>query len=171
MKRKDQETAEGILFTDQYQLTMAQLYYRMGLHEKRVQFDHFFRDYPDYGPHRAGYCITAGLEWLIDWLQSVHFRQTDINYLRQQTGRSGAPVFADDFLAWLQNSSPVPFADLDMWAIPEGRVVHANVPVGSYLATLGCLGSVAETIGRLSPPPTYVLPRLSGWTEKFHKSG
>src|SRR5262245_33101192 len=41
MKPADQETAEGILFTDQYQLTMAQLYYRMGLHDKEVQFDHF----------------------------------------------------------------------------------------------------------------------------------
>ena len=49
-----QLTAEGFLFTDQYQLTMAQLYYRIGLHEKEGQFDHFFRSYPDYGLHKAG---------------------------------------------------------------------------------------------------------------------
>ena len=52
--------ASGILFTDQYQLTMAQLYFRNGLHEIPVQFDHFFRSYPDYEGHKAGYCINAG---------------------------------------------------------------------------------------------------------------
>ena len=65
MQLRDQQTAEGILFTDQYQLSMAQLYYRLGLHEKQVQFDHYFRSYPDYGLHQAGYCINAGLEWLV----------------------------------------------------------------------------------------------------------
>lgn len=55
MKPSDQKRAEGYLFTDQYHLTMAQLYYRMNLHEKTVRFDHFFRDYPDYGEHQAGY--------------------------------------------------------------------------------------------------------------------
>ena len=54
MKESDRRTAEGILFTDQYQLTMAQLYFRVGLHEKHVQFDHFFRRYPDYGAHQGG---------------------------------------------------------------------------------------------------------------------
>ena len=82
MKAADRQTAEGILFTDQYQLSMAQLYYRMGLHEKLVQFDHFFRDYPDYSSHRAGYCINAGLEWFGDWLREVRFREEDIAYLR-----------------------------------------------------------------------------------------
>ena len=40
---------------------MAQLYYRMGIHDKPAQFDHFFRSYPDYGSHRSGYCINAGI--------------------------------------------------------------------------------------------------------------
>lgn len=64
MKPIDRPTAEGILYTDEYQLTMAQLYFRTGLHEKNAQFDHFFRSYPNYGDHKAGYCINAGLEWL-----------------------------------------------------------------------------------------------------------
>ena len=55
MNEAERRTAEGILYTDQYQLTMAQLYFRMGLHEKPAQFDHFFRRYPDYGSHKAGY--------------------------------------------------------------------------------------------------------------------
>jgi len=127
MRESDRRTAEGILFTDQYQLTMAQLYYRTGLHEKQVQFDHFFRRYPDYGAHEAGYCINAGLEWLLDWMQGAHFRDQDIEYLRHQTGRSGDRVFANDFLDWLRKNGT--FESITMRAIPEGRVVHPNVPL------------------------------------------
>jgi nicotinate phosphoribosyltransferase len=129
MKPSNRETAEGVLFTDQYQLSMAQLYYRLGLHEKQVQFDHFFRSYPDYGSHQAGYCINAGLEWFLDWLQSAYFRDEDIAYLRSQTGRTGAPVFDDDFLSWLQQDAAGIFDSLIIRAIPEGRVVHPHVPL------------------------------------------
>jgi len=127
MKRKDQQTAEGILFTDQYQLTMAQLYFRMGLHERPSQFDYFFRSYPDYGKHKAGYCINAGLEWLLDWIGQVRFRETDIEYLRSQNGPAGERIFRDDFLGWLARNGN--FDGLTLRAIPEGRVIHPNVPV------------------------------------------
>jgi nicotinate phosphoribosyltransferase len=127
VREAERETAEGILFTDQYQLTMAQLYYRVGLHERKVQFDHFFRRYPDYGAHEAGYCINAGLEWLLHWMEEARFRPGDIEYLRGQIGRAGVPVFVDDFLAWLQRNGT--FGGITMRAIPEGRVVHPNVPL------------------------------------------
>lgn len=127
MKAAERHLAEGILFTDQYQLTMAQLYYRMGLHEKEAQFDHFFRTYPDYGGHMAGFCINAGLEWLLNWMDEACFRPPDIDALRSQKGRSGAPLFGEDFLNWLQRFGR--FDCLTMRAIPEGRVVHANVPL------------------------------------------
>jgi nicotinate phosphoribosyltransferase len=127
MKATDRPTAEGILYTDQYQLTMAQLYFRLGLHEKRVQFDYFYRTNPNYGSHQAGYCISAGLEWLLDWMQSVSFRDEDIAYLRQQKDNGGNPLFAEDFLAWLRTHGR--FDSLTMYAIPEGRVVHPNVPL------------------------------------------
>ncbi|MBN2304126.1 MAG: nicotinate phosphoribosyltransferase, partial [Anaerolineae bacterium] len=127
MNHTEQQIAEGILFTDFYQLTMAQLYFRMGLHEKHVQFDHFFRDYPNYGSHQAGYCINAGLEWLLNWMQDAHFTPGDIDYLRAQTSRTGKRVFEDDFLAWLGANGT--FSGLTLHAIPEGRVVHPNVPL------------------------------------------
>jgi len=127
MKLSDRLTAEGILCTDQYQLTMAQLYYRVGLHERGAQFDYFFRSYPDYGAHRAGYCINAGLEWLLDWMQEAHFRDQDIEYLRSQTGRTGRQVFDGDFLTWLRKGGT--FEGITMHAIPEGRVVHPGVPL------------------------------------------
>ncbi len=121
------ELAEGILFTDQYQLTMAQLYYRMGYHEKLTQFDHFFRDYPDYGTHQAGYCINAGMEWLIHWMKSVHFGKKEIEYLRSQKNQLGQQVFKDDFLKWLDETGD--FNGLTIYAVPEGRVVHPNEPI------------------------------------------
>ncbi len=127
MKSHDRQTAEGILFTDEYQLTMAQLYFRMGLHEKKAQFDHTFRDYPDYGDHKAGYCINAGLEWLVDWMAEAHFRPVDVDYLRSQTTSTGKRLFADDFLDWLGKNGT--FDGITLHAIPEGRVVHPNVPL------------------------------------------
>jgi len=127
MTKIDYETIEGILFTDMYQLTMAQLYYRMGLHEKEVQFDHFFRHYPDYGSHKAGFCICAGLEWLVDWMGGSHFREKDISFLRSQKSRTGDRLFGDDFLGWLGTNGN--FSGINLRAIPEGRVVHPNVPI------------------------------------------
>jgi nicotinate phosphoribosyltransferase len=127
MKPDGRESAEGILFTDEYQLTMAQVYFRQGLHETPAQFDHFFRSYPSYGVHQAGYCINAGLEWLLDWLQEAHFRPADLAYLRSQRSRDGRQLFGDDFLDWLGRDGH--FGAINLCAIPEGRVVHPNVPL------------------------------------------
>jgi nicotinate phosphoribosyltransferase len=127
VRSAERQTAEGILFTDQYQLTMAQLYFRTGLHERQAQFDHFFRRYPNYGAHKAGYCINAGLESLLDWMREARVREVDVAYLRGQRGRAGGHVFGEDFLAWLRENGT--FEGISMRAIPEGRVVHPNEPL------------------------------------------
>jgi len=127
MNLSEQRLAEGILFTDQYQLTMAQLYYRMGLHEKLAQFDHYFRSYPEYGTHKAGYCVNAGLGWLVDWMQRVHFGDEEISSLRNHHGRTGDQLFGDDFLTWLRKHGG--FQSISLKAIPEGRVIHPNIPI------------------------------------------
>ncbi len=127
MKCKDIHIADGALFTDQYQLTMAQLYFKLGMHNKKARFDHFFREYPDYGQHKAGYCINAGLEWLINWINDFGFSDEDIKHLRNQKNPSGKNLFEDDFLDWLKKEGH--FDNLDLFAIPEGRVVHPNVPI------------------------------------------
>jgi nicotinate phosphoribosyltransferase len=127
MNRSDRLTAEGILFTDEYQLTMGQVYYRLGLHESQAQFDHFFRSYPDYGAHKAGYCVNAGFQYLLDWMKGAVFRKKDINYLRSQRGREGKRIFTEDFLKWLGDYGN--FDGITIKAIPEGRVVHADIPL------------------------------------------
>ena len=93
----DLSAAEGILFTDQYHLTMAQLYFHQGMHERQAQFDHFFRSYPDYGGHRAGYCVNAGLDWLLDWMESASFRAREIELMRGMRSRTGRRLFSEEF--------------------------------------------------------------------------
>jgi len=119
--------AEGILFTDQYQLTMAQLYHRFGLHDMHAQFDHFFRSYPDYGTHKSGYCVNAGLEWLVGWMKKARFGEKELGYLGSCKGSSGSPIFSPEFLKWLEKNGG--FEGITLQAVPEGRVVHPNVPV------------------------------------------
>lgn len=118
--------AEGMLHTDEYQLTMAQVYFHQGLHERRAQFDYFFRSYPDYGEHQAGYAVAAGLEWLLEWLESTVFTDEDLVALRSQRTPGGSRRFDDDFLDFLGGRG---FEDLVIRAVPEGRIVHAHVPI------------------------------------------
>lgn len=127
MTHLDKTTMRGILFTDQYQLTMAQLYYRLGVHEMEVQFDHYFRRYPDYDRHLAGYCVNAGLEWLLDWMSDAHFRPEDLAYLRNHRNSQDKALFAPDFLDYLARHGN--FGGITMYAIPEGRVIHPNTPL------------------------------------------
>ncbi|MDZ7705516.1 MAG: hypothetical protein U5L04_13660 [Trueperaceae bacterium] len=127
MTYDEQRIAEGFLFTDMYQLTMAQLYFRAGLHERRARFDHFFRDNPDYGTHQAGYSVNAGLGWLLDWMAGARVTDADLDVLRAQRGRGGEQVFGEDFLTWLKEHGD--FRQLTLRAVPEGRVVHPHTPV------------------------------------------
>lgn len=159
MKPTDQSFAEGILFTDMYQLTMAHLYFRMGLHEKTAQFDHFFRSYPDYGAHKAGYCINAGLEWLIDWMQEAHFGDREVDFLRQQTGQTGRRLFDDDFLAWLRQHGH--FGGLTLRAVPEGRVVHPNVPLTAVQGPLAMAQILETPLLNMLNYPTLIATRAS----------
>ncbi|MCA9968709.1 MAG: nicotinate phosphoribosyltransferase [Anaerolineales bacterium] len=159
MKPDEQKTAEGLLFTDLYQLTMAQLYFRMGLHDRPAQFDHFFRSYPDYGQHQAGYCISAGLEWLLDWMQRAHARDADVEFLRAQTGQTGARLFDDDFLAWLRQHGH--FGRLTLRAIPEGRVVHPNVPLTVVQGPLATAQLLETPLLNMLNYPTLIATRAA----------
>lgn len=142
MKRSQTATAEGILFTDQYQLAMAQVYFRHGLASKRSLFDYFFRDYPHYDGHQAGFCVNAGLEWLLDWMTEAHFREHDLEHLRAQRGAAGQPLFAQDFLDWLGREGS--FNGFTVRAIPEGRAVHPRVPLVQVNGPLA-LAQILET--------------------------
>ncbi|MFP5331532.1 MAG: nicotinate phosphoribosyltransferase [Acidimicrobiia bacterium] len=136
------DITEGILFTDHYQLTMAQLYHQSGLAERPSQFEYFFRSYPDYGMHQAGYCVTAGLEPLLDWMAEARFGDAEREALASIRTPRGTRVFGDPFLDWLCDTGG--FGQVSLRAVPEGRVVHANVPIVVAEAPLA-IAQILET--------------------------
>ncbi|MFW6414096.1 MAG: nicotinate phosphoribosyltransferase [Verrucomicrobiota bacterium] len=142
MNEEAKNLMEGFLFTDQYQLTMAQLYHKLGYHEEIVQFEYFFRDYPDYGNHQAGYCINAGLEWLVQWMLKTCITRKDIATLKGHTDDAGRRIFSDEFLDWLYENGS--FERINMRAVPEGRVIHPQEPIVSVQGPLA-LCQILET--------------------------
>jgi nicotinate phosphoribosyltransferase len=142
MSRNDSDLTEGFLFTDQYQLSMAQLYWKQGLADTTSQFDYFFRQYPDYGEHQAGYAITAGLGWLLDWLQQTRITPEEVDALRSQRNAAGSQRFDEGFLAWLAGAGR--FDGLTVRAIDEGRVVHAYEPIAIVEGPLA-MAQIVET--------------------------
>jgi nicotinate phosphoribosyltransferase len=109
-----QFTDEPGLFTDLYELTMAQAYFRQGMFAPAT-FSLFIRSYP---PNRA-YFVSAGLEDVLDYLTSLSFGDRAVEYLRS-TG-----IFGDDFLEYLRG---VRFTG-SVRAFPEGCLFFADEPV------------------------------------------
>jgi nicotinate phosphoribosyltransferase len=66
-------------YTDQYQLTMSQVYFLKGQKDNRAVFDYFFRNLPFGG----GYALFAGLEDLLNALQSLRFNKHDLDFLKE----------------------------------------------------------------------------------------
>lgn len=79
-------------YTDQYQLTMSQVYFLKGQKENKAIFDYFFRRLPFGG----GYAIFAGLEDLLNILETLHFDNDDIMFLKDQD-------FHPEFIEYLHN--------------------------------------------------------------------
>ncbi|GAA0721784.1 nicotinate phosphoribosyltransferase [Clostridium malenominatum] len=103
------------MLVDFYELTMGNGYFLNGIENKIAYFDMFFRRVPDGG----GYCIVAGLQQLIEYLNNLSFSKEDIDYLRNKN------IFSEEFLNYLKNFK---FC-CDVWAIPEGTPVFPNEPL------------------------------------------
>ena len=102
------------LFTDLYELTMAQAYFSQGMHGPAT-FGLTVRSYP---PNR-GYLAAAGLDDVLDYLAGLQFDGEAIGYLHS------LGVFTRDFLDYLRG---VRFTG-SVRAIPEGRLFFADEPV------------------------------------------
>lgn len=111
----------GALFTDLYEVTMAQAYWADGMSGTAV-FETFFRKLP---PGRS-YIMAAGLADVVEFLESFRFEKQDLDYLR------GLGQFSDEFLQWLAG---VRFTG-DVWAVPEGTVVFPNEPAIQVIAPI-----------------------------------
>ena len=102
------------LLTDNYELTMAQTYLQNGRWKERAVFDYFFRTLPFEG----GYAVFAGLEDLVQNLQTFRFGPEELDYLKN-TG------YTDDFLAYLEKFE---FCG-DLYSPPEGEIIFPNAPI------------------------------------------
>ena len=102
------------LFTDLYELTMAQAYWQSSK-TARATFSLFFRNYP---PDRA-YFVFAGLADVLDYLENFRFSSADIALLRS-LGK-----FDEGFMDYLSN---LRFTG-DVRAMPEGTIFFTNEPV------------------------------------------
>ena len=103
------------MLCDFYELTMGNGYFLSGRRNRITYFDLFFRDVPD----RGGFAICAGLEQVVRYLQSLHFEEEDLAYLR------GKGLFSEEFLDYLRHFR---FSG-DVWAIPEGTPVFPREPL------------------------------------------
>jgi nicotinate phosphoribosyltransferase len=109
------------LFTDLYQLTMAQAAWSSGISNKRTVFHLFFRK----SPFRGGYAVAAGLEPALEYLEAFHFTEDDLDYLRSLTAEDGSALFQPEFLRSLQSVR----AEVQVDAVAEGLPVFANEPL------------------------------------------
>ncbi|MFX3616382.1 MAG: nicotinate phosphoribosyltransferase [Sporolactobacillus sp.] len=103
------------MLVDFYELTMGNSYLEEGVGDQIVYFDMYFRRVPDGG----GYCVMAGVDQLIEYLQNLRFTKDDINYLRS------LKTFSEQFINYLENFK----FTCDVWAIPEGYPVFPNEPL------------------------------------------
>lgn len=102
------------LYTDFYELTMAQAHFNDQRHTARSGFDYFFRS----NPFEGGYTIFAGLSDLLNSLGQVHFSDEDCSYLSDQG-------FQDDFVEYLREFK---FSG-SIHSMSEGEVVFPNEPI------------------------------------------
>jgi nicotinate phosphoribosyltransferase len=109
------------LFTDLYELTMAQAYFDEGMTDDAV-FSLFVRRLP----RQRNFLLACGLDSVLDYLENLHFDEDALAYL----GSIGK--FSDRFLAHLRDFR---FSGT-VYAVPEGTPVFANEPILEIVAPL-----------------------------------
>ncbi len=117
----EHSTINSALFTDFYELTMAQGYWKANMNQK-VVFDMFFRK----NPFNGGFSILAGNETLMDALTSFRFTSDDIEYLKEQK------IFEQGFLDYLKDFR---FTG-DLYTMDEGSVIFPQEPLVRIHANL-----------------------------------
>ena len=109
------------LFTDLYELTMAQAYQAECMNELAV-FELTFREMPQ----SRNYIVAAGFQDILDFLTDFHFSAEELDYLR------GHGEFSEAFLKSLE---PLRFTG-DVYAVPEGTLIFPNEPLLQVIAPI-----------------------------------
>ncbi|MAW97138.1 MULTISPECIES: nicotinate phosphoribosyltransferase [unclassified Leeuwenhoekiella] len=116
-------------YTDLYQLSMAQVYFNKNENQQAV-FDYYFRNLP----YKGGYAVFAGLEELLDIIETLRFSETDLEYLKSHD-------FEPSFLNYLKDFR---FSG-NIKSMAEGEVVFPNAPILEVEANL-IEAQIIETI-------------------------
>ena len=111
------------LFTDLYELTMAQVYFKKQMHDTAC-FEVSIRRLPE----NWGFFVLAGLSEIESYLREFRFSKTDIDFLRSTR------LFSDDFLQYLAGLKP----DVKIRSLPEGTVFFPNEPALEVAGHLIC---------------------------------
>ena len=109
------------LFTDLYDLTMAQAYEAERMCGEAV-FELTFRKMPE----PRNYIVAAGIGDVLDFLTNFRFSASDLEFL----GRRGG--FSREFLTRLES---LQFTG-DVYAMPEGSIVFQNEPLVQIVAPI-----------------------------------
>jgi nicotinate phosphoribosyltransferase len=117
------------LFTDLYELNMAQAYSAEGMSQTAV-FEVAYRKLPD---HR-NYILASGLSDALHFLSQFHFTEEELGWLKGQRG------FSESFVASLEN---LRFTG-DVYAVPEGTPFFPNEPLLQVVAPV-IEGQLVET--------------------------
>lgn len=112
------------LYTDFYELTMAQGYVLSGHADTPACFDYSFRE----NPFKGGYVVFAGLGDFLEVLEDLKYGKEDLEYLREQG-------FQEPFLDYLKDFR---FRG-KVHSVREGEVVFPLEPImrveGTFLET------------------------------------
>ena len=109
------------LLTDLYQLTMMNAYLKTGKADTRANFDVFYRP-----KEHLDFAICAGLEQVIDYINNLHFDESDIDYLKT------LEIFDEEFFNALRSFR---FTG-SVSAIREGEVIFPGEPILTVNAPL-----------------------------------
>jgi nicotinate phosphoribosyltransferase len=120
--KSEQMMLNMTLLTDLYQLTMVGGYYLLGKKDQKANFDYFFRKIPEEG----GFCVAAGLEQLVDYIENIRFDPEDIDYLKSLN------LFPPGVLEYFRE---IRFTG-DLYAVPEGTLVFPEEPIVRVTAPL-----------------------------------
>src|SRR6185436_3383217 len=137
------------LSTDLYELTMIGGYYVAGV-SGRATFDLFVRQLP---PTR-NYLVAAGLDQVLDFLESLRFTADEVDYLRTVPALAKLPREFFEYLSALRFTG-------DVWAIEEGTPVFAHEPLVRVTAPLAEAQLVETALIAEIMFPTSVASRAS----------
>ncbi|MBQ6780073.1 MAG: nicotinate phosphoribosyltransferase [Treponema sp.] len=112
---------KSALFTDFYELTMAQGYWKNDMNQQ-VVFDMFFRRQP----FKGGFSVFAGLDTLLEAITDFTFSEEDIAYLKSQN------MFEQGFLDYLKDFR----FNGDLYAFEEGSIIFPQEPIVRIHANL-----------------------------------